>query len=228
MCEKSKKTVYIGALAIAAAAVISSALALPTGEPGELGKELLSPDDFEFVGAFYLPGDQPDPNVDYWHAYYQGLTHRYVDGKLKLYTIPGPYASVGHLMEFEVPETTSPTLPYPRQNAYISFGDIYQDKITQTAEFFTPENPAVGLDEIEAPVQGIFWDEQDQRMYWTKLTSYDMSYLPDTAVGYAVLDDVTHTGVGVGNWVIPADKGARFAFSFAAIPLHKRQYDYLY
>ncbi|MDR2713626.1 MAG: leucine-rich repeat protein [Clostridiales bacterium] len=225
-----KNIVFLLSLVIMAALVALPVLAgagktAANGDPPELKRAVISPDDFEFIGAFTLPKGQPDPQTNYWLGYYRGLTHRYVDGRLKLYTIPGPYsrpAPSGHLMELEVPEYLSLTQPYPGQNVYQSFGDIYQDKITQTAvdgsAYFSFDKPGIGLAGIVTMIDGIFWDEADQRLYWTKVTRYDTGSSPDTALGFAVLDDSTHTGTGIGSWVIPSDTGRRWSFSLTAIP----------
>ncbi|MCL2060509.1 MAG: hypothetical protein FWH01_15905 [Oscillospiraceae bacterium] len=189
-------------------------------KPPELNKSVLTPDDFDFIGAFTLPNTMLEGG---WLGYYNGLTHRYIDGELKLYTLAGPYSNRlpgGYMIEVSVPDNISMEKPYPRQQEYISFGDIFQDKITKISEGYSPENPGVGLAETGIP--RIYWDERDQRMYWTRVTYYDNNYWPDTALGYALLDDETHTGTGIGNWIIPSEvnpSGARrWSFTMTGIP----------
>ena len=186
----------------------------------ELGKSVVMPDDFEFIGAFALP----EGNLAGGYlGYYTGLTHRYINGELKLYTIAGPYSNRlpgGYMLEVPVPVNISLTKPYPRQNDYVSFGDIFQDKITKISEGYTPANPGIGLAETGIP--RIYWDERDQRMYWTRVTFYDNNYWPDTALGFSILDDEAKTGTGIGNWIIPSEvnpNGAkRWSFSMTGIP----------
>jgi hypothetical protein len=202
------------ALALVAATGTPPAQAAPgvTSEnPPELAKALVTPDDFDYVGSFTAPtGDY----FAYYIEYLTGLTTRWKDGRLVLYSLN----QGGEVVEFPVPalDDLSTTTPYPFPNEYTRYGDVYQDKITETAEWHTPDNPGVGLANVTHPT-GLFWDEQDQRLYWSKVTAYDTSYLADTNLGYATLDDATGTGTGAGSWSLPTD-GFRWAFTPLALP----------
>ncbi|MCL2044882.1 MAG: S-layer homology domain-containing protein [Oscillospiraceae bacterium] len=185
--------------------------------PPELEKAVITPDDFEFIGAFTLP----DSN---YLDFYRALTHRYVDGVLKLYSLAGPYGNRppgGYLIEVEVPDNLSIVKPYPIQREYENFGDIFGDKLTLLTGAYSAENPGIGLGDAGIP-SGIFWDEEDQRMYWTKVSFYDNQYKPDTGIGYAILDDEAKTGEAVGNWIVPVNVnpngGRRWTYSMTAIP----------
>lgn len=185
-------------------------------------KEVVTPSDFTFIGAFRLPNDLSP----------SGLTYRYVNGQLKLYSILNTQwnsGSRGHMIEYSVPLDSSlgATEPYPLVSSYQSFGDIYQEKLTEVVDNGSGDGiplPKIGLEDHPTVPEGLFWDEIDQRMYWAKVVGYNnTSSTSDTTIGYSVLDDASHTGSGIGSWKIspPHSQGGvgnRWSFSFAPIP----------
>lgn len=154
-------------------------------------RQIVTKDDFAFVGAFMAPV-----------GWLNSLTHRYRGGQIYLYSIVGSGSNKGHVYEFPIP-TLGQTRPYPTQSAFRNYGDIFQDKLRTTvsdgATAWTDEAPGVGVDNSTIP--RIYWDEIDQRMYWTKLIGYNNTIdRADVSTGYSTLDDSTPSGTGVGSW----------------------------
>lgn len=179
-------------------------------------KTILSQNDLTFVGGFRMPSVL---------VYNSGLALRYVDGTLKLYSVVGGNdGRKGHVIEFSPPSSLDTTYPFTQVTSYIDFGDIYQDKLVNTVSNGSKSPPAIGLAGGATPPGGLFWDETDQRMYWTKVVGYNTtSSTSDASIGYSTLNDTTHTGKGVASWKLdePAGlggKGGRYGFSMCAIP----------
>ena len=155
-------------------------------------KQIVTKDDFAFVGAFMTPV-----------GWLNSLTHRYRGGQLYLYSMVGAGSNKGQLYEFPVP-TLGQTRPYPTQSTSRNYGDIFQDKLRTTVSDgggteWTDEAPGVGVDNSTIP--RIYWDEIDQRMYWTKVVGYNNTTTrADVSTGYSVLDDTTPSGTGIGSW----------------------------
>lgn len=186
--------------------------------PGfSLAKTVVAPDDFKFVGGFRTPSIA---------TYAQGLTHRYIDGQLYFYTTSGAGASNGKVFRFPAPDDSnlSQHEPYSQQTTVIDYGDIFQDKLVDLNANGSTNPPAIGLSGGATRPKGLFWDEQDKRLYWTKTIAYETQMSgSDAALGYSVLDDVNHTGTGIASWRLspPSTEGGygnRWAFSMTHIP----------
>lgn len=185
--------------------------------PSFVCAEVIKQSDLTFVGGFKMPSAV---------AYNRGLTVRYVNGDLKLYTVL--YAgSRGSVYEIDVPDTLDKTYPFNQSTEYVNWGNIYQDKIVDTVDNGRGGTvPYVGIANDASEPSGLYWDETDQRMYWMKVVNYNNTGTnSDASLGYSILDDTTHTGTGVESWQLddPATLGTggwggRYAFSMAAIP----------
>ncbi|MDR1807612.1 MAG: hypothetical protein LBR33_06830 [Propionibacteriaceae bacterium] len=199
-------------LALALPLAAASPAVAGSADPPELAKDVITVDDFTFVGAVSLPAD----NWEYWvgFGYPHGLTHRYVDGQLKFYTV-----AYSKLAEFELPDELGTTAPFPINRTYTWYGDIWQDSRTHLVE------GEDGVWDVVAPfpveyvddINGLYWDEADQRLYWTWVNYYQTGVI-DTSIGFSTLDSATHTGTGVGSWIIDATRTSRYAWSMTGIP----------
>jgi len=88
---------------------------------------VITQDDLTFLGGFQMP---------YPISYNRGITIRYVDGVLKMYTTKYDVNSgqMHWLYEMNVPETLDTSYPFDRLAEVVNWGDIYQDKIVETVD----------------------------------------------------------------------------------------------
>lgn len=138
-------------------------------------KKVLTQSDFEYIGAFLLPtsGVNGDP------IWGQGLTHRYVNGELRMFAYAWNAAGPQNMYEVRVPApslTSSPTATVVR-----NWGDVAGNK--RIGQMF-----------------GLYWDEQDQRMYWNDQNVYNTCCPDDPGMGYSILNDATGGITPVGAW----------------------------
>ena len=160
---------------------------------GASTKALLGPNDFASLGSFYANNEGGDA------IYQAGLTHRYVSGQLKLYTM----TLSENLLEMSVPTLrTSSFNDAPVSNNY---GNIFSGKKVIDDPNTYPR------------VRGIYWDETDQRMYWLFLPSYS-AYGDLQCLGYSTLNDTNHTGTGIKAVYMPLSLGYKWAKGISPIP----------
>jgi hypothetical protein len=185
--------------------------------PPASAKDLITPSDFSFIGGFSIPADADFLN---------GVTLRRKDGSLYMYSIDGAGANVGTIYEIPIPGTLDTTKPYDAVSNYVSYGDIYQDKIVDlnnNSNSGCGDPPFEGLADCASPPGAIFWDEDNSRMYWTKTIGYENPVTPATenpSIGYATLNDTLHTGTGIGTWKVDtaAGGGWRWVVGMLKIP----------
>ncbi|MFA7319688.1 MAG: hypothetical protein WC022_03795 [Parcubacteria group bacterium] len=185
---------------------------------GVSAKSVVTPSDFTFLGGFRTPSSTP---------YLQGLTYRYKNGGLVLYSVmSGTGATRGNLVEMRVPTTLTANSPFAYTVLNYNYGDIYQDKLVDLMPNGGVNPPAIGISGGATPPNP-FWDELDQRMYWTKVISYDNGIsdicATDAGIGYSTLDDTVHTGTGIGEWRLDTKlacggHGTRYAFNMLKVP----------
>ena len=145
-------------------------------------KQLLAQADFKYVGAFEIPSSLPS---GFDLAWGKALTHRYVNGELRMFS--SAWNRNGPESVYEVkPPTASLTAPYPRATLVREWGDIWQGK-RYTAD---------GGSEVI----GLYWDETDKRLYWSYGSMYNTLGWDDPSVGYSTLNDSTGAGTAVGAW----------------------------
>lgn len=174
-------------------------------------KTTVTPEDFTYVGGFKAPEIA---------AYTSGITYRYINGQLYLYSCAFASDRVGRVYRFPVPEDSflAQSGTYPTVTEYVDYGNIFQDKIVNLVD--TPNT--VGIAGGASPAQGLWWDESTQRMYWAKTVLYNaFTDTSDACIGYSTLGE--SSGTGVGSWKIspPLHQGGygnRWAFSFTPIP----------
>lgn len=159
-------------------------------------KRLIQPSDFEYAGSFILPNSFKGMDV----RFSRGLAHRYVGADLRFFSAihktPDSPARDGEIVEFGFPglglKDPMPTAPVIRQ-----WGDIFQDKMV----LGTPGNSRILL---EMP-RGLWWDEQDERLYWSYGCGGDDSYCPrneSVTLGASTLNQLTGKGTAIGSWRI--------------------------
>jgi hypothetical protein len=177
----------------------------PTGlrivAPGFQTKRLLQFSDFEYVGGFRFPNTAGDLDLRFG----RGLAHRYMGRDLRFYSTGHRMALTpatvrdGSVFEFGFPGVSA-TAPFPIAPILRNWGDIYQNKIVvgtlEGKHYVIPDQP-----------RGLWWDEQDQRLYWSYACggAGDDSYCPLTescTLGASELDSSTGRGRALGCWRI--------------------------
>jgi hypothetical protein len=114
----------------------------------------------------------------------KGLTYRYVKGQMRLMTM-----DLGeNLYETDVP---APSLkaPYPRATEIAMWGKFGGEK--------------QWMDVYPAPAgskTNIFWDEKDQRLYWTFIDGYNTQEPDAPSIGYSGLNAATGMLTNFGPW----------------------------
>lgn len=180
-------------------------------------KTPITHDDLQLVGVFRTPTGI---------SYANGLTHRYINGSLKLYSIS---VSDGFLHEWVPPAQNTwgtTVLSAPNGNITNSFGDIFQEKIrtvVANGSGCDSISPCIGLANGASRPTSIFWDESSNRMYWAAVVAYNnTTSTSDTSIGYATLDDNSHTGTGIASFKVDAPNangvGGRWGTSWFKIP----------
>lgn len=134
--------------------------------------------DFRYIGAFSIP---PISGTD--TSYSRGLTHRYVDGKLRFFTASWTTSgkNPNHLIEFAPPANPSAAAPYPPAKIVKNWGSAWH------------QGKRSGV------VYGLYWDEIDQRLYWITTSEYSGSKHRRT-LAYGEIDPETQTFVAHGNY----------------------------
>jgi hypothetical protein len=126
-------------------------------------KLLLGPDDFEYVGAFRLPRDVHGHDG----AWGRGLAIRQVNDQLRVLSA----AVDGTVFEMLAPAPGTDG-HYPEASILTVWGDVSRKKKVGT-------------------LNGLYWDEPDQRLYWSSGDLYNAVRPDDPAVGFSTLNDVT-------------------------------------
>jgi hypothetical protein len=188
------------------------------GSSGSIG--LLQPSDFTVLGAFRLP-TSPSYGTEYYGLDLpSGLTGRYVNGQLRLYSMSTIGGYNGTVVEYSVPAdgflTTTPPYPNVSNGGSIilnHFDDIFQNELSRfVGDGNSDPGPGgrFGLTNSGAALWGLYWDPIDSRMYWTSWVSYNTTYsTSDTCLGYSTITSIepppgnggtSATGVGMGMW----------------------------
>jgi len=170
---KSYKLVYL--LAVLGFLCGSLGMNVPKAAAATSSKQILTQADFNYIGAFLLPtsGVNGDP------IWGQGLAHRYVNGELRMFAYAWNPTSAQNMYEVKVP-TPSSTSP-PTATVVRNWGDVAGSK--RVGQMF-----------------GLYWDEQDKRMYWNSQNVYNTQNPDDPGVGYSTLNDTTGAITIVGAW----------------------------
>lgn len=190
-------------------------------------RSVITPSDFTYLGGFRTPLVDEDP---------RGLTIRYKNGTPYLYTTIvkkniGGAATDLHLIEMGIPSLQPVYSSFQRATVSNNYGDIWGTalrEVVSNGSVDCESSPCIGVTSGTALPSGIYWDETDQRMYWTKVVNYNNTYTTsDTSTGYSTLNDTTITGTGVASWKLatpynsstnPTGIGGRWASCVFAIP----------
>jgi hypothetical protein len=162
-----------------------------------LTKPVLGPSDFQYLGAFHTYADGLEA------AFQGGLTHRYVQNSLRLYTISSVNTGF-HLYEMAAPAIK--TSSFDSATLTADYGNICSGKMAV-------DNPNPTL-----RIYGIYWDEPDQRMYWIYQDIYNVVYPNSACVGYSILNDTTKVGTGIKAVRLPQSIGCKVAHGITPIP----------
>jgi hypothetical protein len=188
---------------MAASMLLKGEQSFPQSKPAKpanlviLTKPVLGPSDFQYQGAFYSYNDGLEA------AFQAGLTHRYVQNSLRLYTISSVNTGF-HLYEIAVPAVKSSS--FETASLIADFGNICSGKMIV-------DNPSPTL-----RIYGIYWDERDQRMYWVYQDIYNVVYSNSACIGYSTLDDTAKRGTGIKAVRLPQSMGCKVAHGITPIP----------
>lgn len=127
---------------------------LPTGSGNTAAKALLQPSDFQYLGYYDVQTNGADS------SYAQGLTHRYVDGDLRIMSLQNS----GHLDEISLA------------------GRVFGELIT------TPVRSWRGIGGMR-DYKGFWWDEAKQRLWSASATSYTTTIFPTQIFTRKLNDD---------------------------------------
>lgn len=129
--------------------------------------------DFTYVGSFKMPLDVPESDAQWG----MGLTHRWVNGELRF------FSKAHHDTVYEV---AAPTLTSNAGNG-------------QTARLVKTWGNVTG-DYSYGTTFGLYWDEPDQRLYWSNGNTYNTTSPFDPSIGYSTLNAATGAVGRGGVW----------------------------
>lgn len=148
-------------------------------------RALLSASDFRFVGACRLPDSVSGEEA----AGGRALALRRVGGELRLLS-----TTVKHSV-YEVRPRFSPQAPYPLAEPGHFWGDVYHSAGGQNLRLL---DSAAASSPRDSEVYGLYWDEGDQRLYWSYGDGYNTVSALDPSLGYSILNDQTGLGTALG------------------------------
>ena len=141
-------------------------------------KQLLTQSDFTYIGAFLMPASTGSGDAPFG----RGLAHRYVNGELRMFSTSWNPQDV---YEVKVP-TLSVNGPFQTAQVARNWGDIYHgQRVTNSGA---------------SEVFGLYWDNADQRLYWTYGDVYNTNGGNDPSIGYSTLNDSTGGSTAFGPW----------------------------
>ena len=173
---EKRKSLLIISLCLCALSLANGFFSPPPAKAAD--KALIQQSDFTYLGSFLMPasGVSGDPTFG------KGLTHRYVNGELRMFSTSW---SPQVVYEVKVPALTDP--PQAAQ-VVRDWGNVTGNK----------QYTASGT----SAINGLYWDETDKRLYWNYGDPYNMTG-NDPSFGYSTLNDTTGTSTPVGAWRMP-------------------------
>ena len=163
--------------------------------PDSSGKKLLEQADFRFVGAFRLPssvqGKQGEQSED--AAWGRTLALRRVAGEVRVLSL----TVKGNLFEVRLPQTLSSSGPWPIAQTVRYWGDLSSNPGGDQKLLDPGPN---GETRNGSSVYGLFWDETDERLYWSYGDGYNTVSSADPCLGYSTLEEATGKVSPVGAW----------------------------
>ena len=164
------------------------AVAVPAGQAASV----LRASDFTYVGAFSLP-IVSGTNT----PWARGLTHRYVNGQIRLMTAGWQPNS---LLEFAPASTPAQKGPYPAATLVKNWGSNWHQGA------------------ISGFVFGLYWDEIDKRLYWISTSEYS-TYAHRRGLSVGTIDDAAGVIEPIGRFGFPRDDpGYKWLKGLTAIP----------
>jgi hypothetical protein len=155
--------------------------------PGDpLHKPVLKESDFTYLGSFRIP----EKDGKAWSTAFSasGLTHRYVDGKLRFITASHCYGG-GLVYETDFPDISA-VAPFPMAKVIKHWGDVYHGHKDFDGN---STNPPVWT-------YGLQYDTDRRRLYWNYGHVYNATHPYHPSLGFSVLDDATGMATGAGPW----------------------------
>ncbi len=155
------------------------------------GSPLLTTDNLTYIGGFKFPTSVGGNGTNNSQG---ALAVRIVGGSPRFFTTLHTN-NLDWVYEVNYPGLAMNPASFPTASLYRFWGDIYQ--VTRCS---IPDNKPPDCSNSGNATYGLFWDEVDQRLYW----SYGIGYGPDqgtSSLGYSTLDDSPGGGgTGVGSW----------------------------
>ncbi len=168
------------------AALLGSSLLNACGSPDSTKvssqKTLLTAADLEYLGAFRLPRDVGGEDAGWG----RGLAMRFKGGKQFFFST----TVKNSVFEVEYPGLSQ--TDYPIASVSRFWGDVYDDKRVLNPSATEPRNAS--------GVYGLFFDQRDERLYWSYGDGYNTVSGRDPSIGYSVLNDTDGSSRAVGAW----------------------------
>ena len=146
-------------------------------------KPLLKAEDVEYLGAFRLPRDVGGEDAGWG----RGLAMRFVDGEHHFFAT----TVKNSIFEVRNPGLSRDTFPIAEVSRF--WGDIYGSK-----RVLAPSTTS----EIrnDSSVYGLFFDQKDQRLYWSYGDGYNTISGRDPSIGCSSLNDTNGQSQAIGAW----------------------------
>jgi len=175
MRTRTPKTLFL----IALCSFLCSSLCMNISKAAAASKQPLTQADFKYIGAFQMPPSLPSGAET---SFGRGLAYRYVNGELRMFSTTWNPQTI---YEVRVP---SPSLnaPYPTASFVRDWGSDWWGKS------YTANGGAT--------LFGLYWDEQDKRLYWSYGNEYNTQGGDDPSIGYMTLNDSAGSTTLVGIW----------------------------
>lgn len=194
---KESRRQFLGVLATAAGGALVPATrgGSQPAAPSNLrttGRPVLTASDFQYLGAFAVPVTYQGDS-----GYAGGLTHRRVNGQLRLLTT---YLG-NHLTEFTPPVALGTGGVYPFGLAVRAWGSTFSGGLIPS-----------GWD-----VTGLHWDSTDQRLYWNYISSYTTAPT-SRSFAWSRLNELDGTAEVHGPYSFPSPPNYKPIKGMTAIP----------
>jgi len=147
-------------------------------------KSVLTAADFTYLGSFRMPDTAGGQSTENSFP----LTLRYVGGQLRFLGRTRQQGDQG-VYEVSFPGLSKSNPPIASVARY--WGNIYGDKMVIDDQ--SPGGPTI--------VNGLYWDETDERLYWGYGCNYSTAGTSPT-IGYSTLNESTRVATAVGAYYV--------------------------
>ncbi len=145
-------------------------------------KTLLKAEHLEYLGAFRLPRDVAGEDAGWG----RGLAMRVKDGKPFFFST----TVKNSIYEVSFPGLSKDNYPLAEISRF--WGDVCGNKRVLT--------PSIKETRNDSSIYGLFFDTQDQRLYWSYGDGYNTVSNRDPSVGCSSLNDSTGASQAIGAW----------------------------